>query len=769
MTTAPQPIITSSTSSTSLSSVSSSSHSSPITQTQFIHSPPFEEDNDIDEDDSVINPSSSLLNIGYSDSSHSYRLTQVTIDSQNHSNKCSDDITNTSNSTQTASLDFLSQLFQYFLHKMKSVNTPSTPSSSSSAATSGHNHSNAPNTSNTSSVPPTKALWFTPEFLVYYVVIFLVYYKGGGILLDVSNRFNAEPPFGWLRDGWIPGRKVDLWDSQYRFFRSQIPLLAMAAIIFVALSQTIRWISKNNVSVRLWFYTIFSFGFLLFCNGASIFFILAIVSINYNIGALFGKSSLTPWLTWIFNPLILLFNEKYHGYRYADVFFFTKAISTNLYDKLAALDTYHGIFPWYVLFNLVVLRMISFNMDRYWAQLEQPIIEGTTGNILTFEKHADKCTNGCNKFGREGPCAWWREKEHHALQAYNWQTYFTYLFYVPLHFAGPTITFNSFLSHVQHPQRSYDFRGLIKYTMRFLFNLLALEVWLHYCYVFTTNETGTFLRLSAAQMAMSSYFTLIAIWLKFVVIWRFFRCWALWDGTEAPENMNRCVSNNYSMQAFWRSWHRSFNRWLVRYIYVPLGGRGSSSNNSNSANKEANDGKSTSSTGNAVELSHTTASSSTTTGAVSSSSSSSSTSSTASFIASIRSIFRRALNVFCVFSFVAFWHDRTMQLLTWGWLVALLFIPEFIAASALQSRTFKPLLSKWYFRHVKGIFAALSIFLMMVANLIGYSVGIGGTTSIIHTLMTDGGIKLFSYIFVAFFSASQVMFELRRTGISVDQ
>ncbi len=25
-------------------------------------------------------------------------------------------------------------------------------------------------------------------------------------------------------------------------------------------------------------------------------------------------------------------------------------------------------------------------------------------------------------------------------------------------------------------------------------------------------------------------------------------------------------------QGFWRSWHASYNRWLVRYMYVPLGG-----------------------------------------------------------------------------------------------------------------------------------------------------------------------------------------------------
>ncbi|KAJ7555855.1 hypothetical protein O6H91_05G057300 [Diphasiastrum complanatum] len=62
------------------------------------------------------------------------------------------------------------------------------------------------------------------------------------------------------------------------------------------------------------------------------------------------------------------------------------------------------------------------------------------------------------------------------------------------------------------------------------------------------------------------------MWLKFLLIWRFFRFWALASGIEAPENMPRCVNNCYDLEGFWRSWHASYNRWLVRYLYVPLGG-----------------------------------------------------------------------------------------------------------------------------------------------------------------------------------------------------
>ena len=44
-----------------------------------------------------------------------------------------------------------------------------------------------------------------------------------------------------------------------------------------------------------------------------------------------------------------------------------------------------------------------------------------------------------------------------------------------------------------------------------------------------------------------SYWALKMIWLKFLVIWRFARCWALWDDVDVPENMRRCMSNVHSV------------------------------------------------------------------------------------------------------------------------------------------------------------------------------------------------------------------------------
>ena len=72
--------------------------------------------------------------------------------------------------------------------------------------------------------------------------------------------------------------------------------------------------------------------------------------------------------------------------------------------------------------------------------------------------------------------------------------------------------------------------------------------------------------------ASLGFWTLIFMWLKFLTLWRFFRLFALADGVGAPENMRRCMCNNFDVEGFWKGWHASFNLWLVRYVYVPLGG-----------------------------------------------------------------------------------------------------------------------------------------------------------------------------------------------------
>lgn len=74
-----------------------------------------------------------------------------------------------------------------------------------------------------------------------------------------------------------------------------------------------------------------------------------------------------------------------------------------------------------------------------------------------------------------------------------------------------------------------------------------------------------FLNFPPQAALILAFITLNVMWLKFLCLWRFARLWALLDGVECVENMQRCMNNNYSIVGFWKGWHASFNRWLVRY------------------------------------------------------------------------------------------------------------------------------------------------------------------------------------------------------------
>ncbi|KAG5507371.1 hypothetical protein GH5_07469 [Leishmania sp. Ghana 2012 LV757] len=96
-------------------------------------------------------------------------------------------------------------------------------------------------------------------------------------------------------------------------------------------------------------------------------------------------------------------------------------------------------------------------------------------------------------------------------------------------------------------------------------------------HVTTTSTAAAPTHSVFKQMAFGDKMSLFSLalaflWLKFSLIWRFFRFCALLDGFDPPEDMPRCFANTVSIQSFWRDWHASFNLWIVRYMYIPMGG-----------------------------------------------------------------------------------------------------------------------------------------------------------------------------------------------------
>jgi hypothetical protein len=82
-----------------------------------------------------------------------------------------------------------------------------------------------------------------------------------------------------------------------------------------------------------------------------------------------------PAATWIFNISTLFANELSDGYKFTKIAAYLSPLTPGVLesDSLihgwgAWLDSYGGIMPrWEILFNLTVLRLISFNLDYYWS------------------------------------------------------------------------------------------------------------------------------------------------------------------------------------------------------------------------------------------------------------------------------------------------------------------------------------------------------------------------------------------------------------------
>ncbi|KAM3088506.1 glycerol transporter, variant 2 [Clarireedia jacksonii] len=561
--------------------------------------------------------------------------------------------------------------------------------------------------------------WNTPEFYFYYFVFLTVVPYMFWIGYDVSRP--SDPNYHkyqhYLSDGWIPGRKIDISDAQYYNFRKNVPYLAILLVFHPLLRRAYEFINpvstkigspkssgntyisvaqgEGRLNQRASFDFAFAFIFLAALHGFSIFKVLIILCINYGIATRLPRQFI-PMATWTFNIAILFANELSDGYKYTTIANFLSPTgnsglpsNTVLHSWAQWMDSYLGIIPrWEILFNLTVLRLISFNLDYYWS------LDRRAGSLL--EKQLDPANLS--------------ERDRIAIPApekdYNFRNYIAYSIYAPLYLTGPIITFNDYISQAKYRPASIDTSRTIKYAVRFLVCLLTTELLLHFVYCTAISKAHpNWSDYTPAQLSLLSYFNLHVVWLKLLLPWRFFRLWSLTDGIDPPENMIRCLSDNPSAIQFWRSWHRSFNRWLIRYIYVPLGGASSRT-----------------------------------------------------WISTARSIF----NYLLVFTFVALWHDISLNLLAWGWLIVFFMLPEIVGGMLFPRK-------KWLnnltgYRVICGIGAVGNLILMMMANLVGFAVGLDGLQSIISGIFRDfsGAIFLVTAS-SALFVGVQVMFEVRES------
>jgi len=215
----------------------------------------------------------------------------------------------------------------------------------------------------------------------------------------------------------------------------------------------------------------------------------------------------------------------------------------------------HGLLSFTGTFRLTFLRLISYNMDTYYAL--------STVSIRSPENTNDAYSQ--------------RQNTSLEIKAYSLLNALNYVMYPPLYFAGPIASFNAFTSQLARPQYTVTFVSWISHVIRLVICLL-LQTWLQ-CYASVSSslysDRPAFIAVVGGHSLnafSAAILVLIDMYLRYLIIWRFARLVALLDDVDVVDNMLHCFAASPSFVTFWRSWHASFNVWIVRYLYVPLGG-----------------------------------------------------------------------------------------------------------------------------------------------------------------------------------------------------
>ena len=72
------------------------------------------------------------------------------------------------------------------------------------------------------------------------------------------------------------------------------------------------------------------------------------------------------------------------------------------------------------------------------------------------------------------------------------------------------------------------------YAVWLLVCVVAMELLTHAAPAMAVAASGAYSTMAPLQLMMFCFVLLKLMWLKFLVIWRFFRLWALLDGVETP-------------------------------------------------------------------------------------------------------------------------------------------------------------------------------------------------------------------------------------------
>ena len=167
-----------------------------------------------------------------------------------------------------------------------------------------------------------------------------------------------------------------------------------------------------------------------------------------------------------------------------------------------------------------MLRLVSFNLDYYWACTSMPppvlteIDEESKVSFVPVRQQTYRWASRSQDVNLLNERS--RVLTSHPLASYTFSNYLAYALYPPLYIAGPIITFNSFYSQIASPN-TVSRKTLIGYGVRFVTCLLTMELVLHSMYIVAIKDSskeGAWQGDTPFELSMIGFWNLIVVWLK---------------------------------------------------------------------------------------------------------------------------------------------------------------------------------------------------------------------------------------------------------------
>ncbi|XP_060577833.1 protein-cysteine N-palmitoyltransferase HHAT-like, partial [Ruditapes philippinarum] len=216
---------------------------------------------------------------------------------------------------------------------------------------------------------------------------------------------------------------------------------------------------------------------------------------------------------------------------------------------------------------LINIRCTSFCLEKCWNYQEQQAAQESQNTDMYKER---KQPGTIHEQGSGN-----QTKEGKEAVGYSFIDFLSYVFYLPLYFTGPILTYNLYKEQMNSPIPENPRPHLKLQTLhlfRICFWAMFNEFLLHFLYFNALQHNTAVLRsVSLFSLAGLGYSHGQFFMVKYLVMFGLPGTIAKFDYLNPPDPPN-CISYIYLYSDMWKCFDKGLYSFLKRYIYVPCGG-----------------------------------------------------------------------------------------------------------------------------------------------------------------------------------------------------